>query len=178
MYTRALILTFLPFCKQGNQSLVRFVRTLLDKDGMYVSDRTYMVVRSILKAEAYFSGRDKVSESDFDILQHCLWSDPKHRKVVYGHILTKINPDKNKIDTLFEAAGDLYAEFQELDQDDPKLSTPALEIAHKLKNARAKIHVYTASLQNKKQSAKEPLSYEAKIEKYLREIYGACGIEF
>jgi len=161
-----------------SKKLLAALRTLIDGDGLYVSDRTYMTIRNILKAEAFFNGKAAVSESDFDILQHCLWSDPNHRKTIYGHILTKINPDKNKIDTLFEAATDLYAEFLELDQQDPQLSKHALEKANKLKNAKAKIHVYAESLQSKKLSAKEPLKYETKIETFLKEIYTACGIKF
>jgi len=162
----------------ADKKLLTDLRTLIGADGTYVSDRTYMVARNILKAEAYFNGRSKVNEEDFDILQHCLWSDPDHRKTIYSHILTKINPDKNKIDELFDDATDIYKEFMDLDPKEASLTTKAVEIVNKLKGAKSKLHEYEVNLKSRKKDVKSLIGLQTKIEDYLSDIFAAVGLNF
>lgn len=69
---------------------------------MYVSDRRWKKSIRLLKASAYFNGRDEISPLDLLVLKNCLWDTPESLENVdkiIDEFATKYTFDQHKIQT-------------------------------------------------------------------------------
>lgn len=154
------------------------LRRAFSTEGLLSSDRTYRNTMDILRAEALFNGRDSVTEDDFEVLRHALWTDPKNESKIYTTILAEINPDKNKVVELYEDAKTLFEDLM-AQKDESKRLKEGVEVAVKLKEAKKKIHEFYKSMKQKNKDVKDIEIMEDKIEKYLATVFNnACGMKF
>lgn len=149
-----------------------------NKAGLISSDRTYRATIDILKAQAILNGRTHVVEDDFEVLRHCLWSDPKNESPVYNIILREINPDKNKVVELYESAHEVFDKLMG-EKDTTKRMKEGVEVAVKLREYKKKVHEYMKSMQKKNKDVREIEAMEKKIDKWLQTVFvEGTGITF
>ena len=144
---------------------------------MPVTDRMFRFAVRILKAEAWWNGRSKIQEDDFEILQHVLWSDPKDRPKIYSTILEVINPDKDKIMQLYYDCVDLYDKIKDVssgattDKSKKDLEPKAFETAQKIRNAKSKISEHIKDLEAKGRKVDDLKLVAKKVEGLLNDVY-------
>lgn len=154
------------------------LRGAINKEGIAVSDRTYMIARQILKAEAYYHERQEVTPEDFEILQHCLWPDPDVRGKVLGLILSAVNPEKSKIAELIEDTKDLYARYSAIPEDEEEKVKQGYEVVVKLRDAKKTLRSFHKDLARHGRDPALAIQGETAVEIMLESVYQSCGVTF
>lgn len=72
------------------------------------SDRRRAALVSLVKAQAYLSGRSSAVRADLQILAHALWEDPDQIRDVARTVLQAANPHAARAQDLFDDARDSY----------------------------------------------------------------------
>ena len=89
------------------------IRSDMQLEGIIVSDRRYRQTVRALQSSAWLFERDAVTDEDFSILQHMLWTNPIEAKPVSRIILNHTNPlelaAQEIIDMADEIASQLHA---------------------------------------------------------------------
>jgi MoxR-like ATPase len=154
------------------------LREELYSNALIVTDRTYKVSARTLRTEAWFKGHKTVEDEDMDILRHLFWSEPEKARHVYLKILEMVNPDKNKIMTLYEDCMTIAKEVFAI-KDPKKQLEEGIEAATKIKEARKKINKLINEMEKKKKNTEEVRQMAHEIDKQLKEIFvEACNIDF
>jgi MoxR-like ATPase len=84
------------------------LREVLKKENIVASDRRYKQSLSLIRANAYLSGRPHVTVEDLALLQHVLWSQPSEYKMVRKLVLTTVNPILSHVQELLDMAQEVY----------------------------------------------------------------------
>ncbi|GLQ72087.1 ATPase RavA domain-containing protein [Vibrio penaeicida] len=101
----------------------------ISETDMYVSDRRWKKAVKLLKASAYFNGRDTINPLDLLLLQDCLWNSPDSRDIVeevvrefaihsafdQGVISQQIETCKEELDDIQEELESQYAMHLSMD---------------------------------------------------------------
>lgn len=77
----------------GIVDVLATLRGRLKTEGFWFSPRRWRESIDLLKAHAWFHGRDEVTPDDFEILTHIFWDKPEDRKATTKLILSMANPD-------------------------------------------------------------------------------------
>jgi len=78
-----------------------------EKEDLYVSDRRWKKSIRLLKACAYFNGRDEINPVDLLILKDCLWNDlPSLQRIesIIENFATQVAFDQEQVDNLLTQA--------------------------------------------------------------------------
>lgn len=85
--------------------LIEEIIERLYDEGIIVYGRRDARLNRLLKTNALLNERDAVVEADLvEVLPHCLWDDPDHRRIVHRTVLAVANPLGQKVQELLDEA--------------------------------------------------------------------------
>lgn len=96
------------------------VRELLGREGIVVSDRRYVQLIDILKAEAWLHGDTEVTPRTIAVAANCLWNQPDEINKVRGICLGVADPYALKVQERLEGAEELAASILNMDRSEFK----------------------------------------------------------
>ena len=117
------------------------LREILKKESIIASDRRYKQSLSLIRANAYLSGRPQASVEDLALLKDVLWSQPSEYKNVRKLVLTTVNPTLSQVQELLDMAQEVYHQAMDpnLQSDAAKANAKALEASAKLRNIQEEL---------------------------------------
>lgn len=160
------------------------VLTLVDnlrQAGIMVTDRTVRAAKRLLQAEAMYHERDLVVIDDIEILKNAFWKAPEQQKVVHSQILQLINPEKDKVQSLYDDAEEIYEAGMKLakSKDTRKAAQEGIEIADKLKSAKREIDENITIMKSKGKEIQHATKMKIQVEHWLEEVFSKlCGVDF
>lgn len=102
----------------GIQKLVLDIREDIARDGIIVSPRVVNQSLRVIQSQSFLNGRATAIEDDLEVLRHTFWSEPEQEKTIYTKILSRISPDKQALEDLFNEAQGIYEEYKELSNEE------------------------------------------------------------
>lgn len=142
---------------KGMYEMFSKIRNTLRKEGISVTDRTYKLATKIVRAEAWLDGCTKVGEAHLELLKHLFWQNPDKIKIVQSHILALTNPERNKVEEIYNCCLQLVDDLEHLDTAEKRRSQ-GIDAVAKLNTARKNIQTLIKTITKKgKDPSKEKL---------------------
>jgi len=145
------------------------VRKSLDSNGIKVSDRTYKIAVRITRAEAWLRGSKIVEEGDFEILKHLFWQDPDKIKKVHSTIIDLTNPERNKIEEIFNSCVKMSNDIVKL-TDKTKRRDEGFDALTKLRTARDNMSKHIKTMSKKGKDTKAMTELVEKVNKLTSDL--------
>jgi MoxR-like ATPase len=147
------------------------LREVLKKENIVASDRRYKQSLSLIRANAYLSGRPHVTVEDLALLQHVLWSQPSEYKMVRKLVLTTVNPILSHVQELLDMAQEVYHQAIDpnLQKDPLQASAKGLEASAKLRNVQEELN----KIQPNPATAKIVADAQEKVKVYSTDLYNS-----
>lgn len=117
---------------------IKQLREDLKEEGVEPSERRWVETLPIIKAEAWFNGRDEADVEDVRPLMHVLWPVLDQQKIVKRKVLELANPVDKEASEVYDRLCELTAEFKKnlASTDNPKdRARIAVEVFSKVKKA-------------------------------------------
>lgn len=115
------------------EAVVDIRRRLLEQ-GVMPSDRRYKEALRIVKAHAWFQGRDEGKVEDLSMLTNVLWDDPGQMTAVQVAVLDIANPLQKRAEELHDHILVIWSELQKVKEESEQTSQ-AIEDLAKLNKA-------------------------------------------
>lgn len=90
------------------------VRRRLYEQGVIPSDRRYKESLRLVKAHAWFQGRDEVGMADLSVLTNVLWDDPGQISAVKEAVLDVANPLQKRAEVVYDNILVVWSELQKM----------------------------------------------------------------
>jgi len=146
----------------GVKKTLLSLKASLERKNVYVSPRVVNQSLRAVQAAAILDGKNIADNEHLEVLRHTFWKEPEHEKIIYNEILSKISPDKQKLEECFAEAQEIHKKALDLKNDDESVRI-AIQKAQHLKKIKEK-------LENIRQNIKEKNKSTALAEKYLKKV--------
>ncbi|MFO8005347.1 AAA family ATPase [Thioalkalivibrio sp.] len=140
------------------------IRNILKADGIIPSTRRFREAMSVVKAQAWFDGRQKAHVRDLQVLSHILWDDLDHIHIVREKIMDLVNPHERRAQVLIDGIRDAWKQVTKVPED-----ASDRELIQTASEALTKINKNIEKLRNEKEKMEEKGRNTDKIDSYIEE---------
>ncbi len=151
------------------------IRDHLTKAGFSVTERTFRMGMSIIKASALYNGRMKAEIEDIEILQNAFWKRPEDKAKVGSIILQRVNPTREKILSLYTLAEEAIAQYKNLiskgGKKDANIGAQTIETSTKLTEIREKMEAEISTLKKMGRSIVDIENKIKHIDQWRQDIF-------
>lgn len=146
-------------------------RALLEKN-IYVSNRKYIQIIPLLKANAFLEGRNYVNAEDYQVLKHVFWRDYEEKEEIEMLLSSLLLPHLGEVSKMEQSLTKIFKEVISLHPGDEQIHK-AEEVSSKFIEAMKRLNRYITHPnvpQNDKRMVHEVLERLTKMNSHLANI--------